>query len=55
MVMEDAAKSMPAEIAHDGAALSFGESLDRIADIAEMGTRPHHGNAAHQAFVSHLH
>ena len=53
-VMKDAADAVAAEIAHDGIAVAFGIALDRIADRADMGTRPHDGDAAHHRLVGDL-
>ena len=53
-VVEHAAQAMAAEVAHHAAALAFGISLDRRADIAGRGAGLDRGHAAHQRIIGHL-
>ena len=53
-VVEQPAKPVTAEVAHDGAALVLGIVLDRGTDVAGGGAFANGGDAAQQRFVRDL-
>src|SRR5690606_11825323 len=53
-IVEQAAETVPAEIAHYAVAVLFGMGLDRRADVAEARAWPDLRDPDHQALVGHL-
>ncbi len=53
-VVEQAAHAVPAELAHDRAALALGVILDRRPDVARRRARPDLPDTDHQRLVGHL-
>ena len=53
--VEGAADAVAAEVADHGEALLLHVALDGVADVAERGAGLHHGDAAEQALVGHVH
>src|SRR5262249_45155512 len=53
-VVEHPADTMPAKIADNRIAVTFGKALDRIADRADMDTGLHDRDAAHHRLVADI-
>src|ERR1019366_5552004 len=52
--MIHAADSMSAVFAHHRKSLAFGQALDRMADVAQMGTGTHQLDRAPHGILAHL-
>src|SRR5262245_32904996 len=54
VLVEHAADAVAAVLAHDGEALLFHEALDRVADVAQVPTRPDRTDAAPHRIEANL-